>query len=454
MIYEGILQAILPNFFFIIFTVKKMKRDFSRRRFIQYLASATAVFTIIPRHVLGKGFVPPSDRITLGFIGTGKLIRELFPRFADLEDVIILAGSDVDSKKRQWFKDNVEACYAEKTGNPGYVNIDTYNYYEELLERPDIDAVVVATPDHWHAIASINAMKAGKDVYCEKPLAHRVKEGRAMVNTARKYKRVVQTGSMQRSWDDFRHACELVRNGYLGEIKKIFVNVGDPPLDCDLGEESLPDYLDWDRWIGPARMRPYHPVLSPPVEEDHWPMWRLYNEFGGGGMTDWGAHMYDIAQWALGMDDGGPVRLEPPRIQRRTRGLKYFYPNGTIMIHRNFRRGWAVRFIGTEGKLDISREFLDSKPEHIAGLTIKDTDTRLYYSDNHYADWIKAVKNRTKPVADVEIGHRTATICNIGNIAYRLNRSLSWDPVKEEFLNDEEANKLLAKEYREPYVIR
>jgi len=427
--------------------------NLSRRRFIRQTVAAAAAFTVLPRHVLGKGFISPSDRITLGFIGTGKLIREIFPRFADLEDVIILAGSDVDSKKRQWFKEHVEAYYTEMTGKSGYVNIDTYRFYEELLERQDIDGVIVATPDHWHAIASIHAMKAGKDVYCEKPLTHRVAEGRAMVETAKKYERVVQTGSMQRSFDDFRHACELVRNGYLGEIVKIFVNVGDPPIDCDLGEEPVPEYLDWDRWIGPARMRPYSPVLSPPVEEDHWPMWRRYNEFGGGGMTDWGAHMFDIAQWALGMDNSGPVKIKPPRNPKKVRGLKYYYANGVKMIHKDFNRGWAVRFIGTEGVLDVSREFIDSKPAYIAIQPIKDNEIRLYHSDNHYADWISAVKNRTKPVADVETGHRSATICNIGNIAYRLRRTLEWDPVIEKFINDEEANQLLTKDYREPYTL-
>jgi len=427
--------------------------NLSRRRFIRQTVAAAAAFTVLPRHVLGKGFISPSDRITLGFIGTGKLIREIFPRFADLEGVIILAGSDVDSKKRQWFKEHVEAYYTEMTGKSGYVNIDTYRFYEELLERQDIDGVIVATPDHWHAIASIHAMKAGKDVYCEKPLTHRVAEGRAMVETAKKYERVVQTGSMQRSFDDFRHACELVRNGYLGEIVKIFVNVGDPPIDCDLGEEPVPEYLDWDRWIGPARMRPYNPVLSPPVEEDHWPMWRRYNEFGGGGMTDWGAHMFDIAQWALGMDNSGPVKIKPPRNPKKVRGLKYYYANGVKMIHKDFNRGWAVRFIGTEGVLDVSREFIDSKPAYIAIQPIKDNEIRLYHSDNHYADWINAVKNRTKPVADVETGHRSATICNIGNIAYRLRRTLEWDPVIEKFINDEEANQLLTKDYREPYTL-
>jgi predicted dehydrogenase len=428
----------------------------SRRKFIRQSAAATAavsVFTIIPRNVLGKGFIPPSDKVNLGFIGTGKLIHELLPRFAELEDVMILAGCDVDKKKIQWFKDAVEKFYTEKTGKTDYINLAKYELYEELLERQDIDAVVVATPDHWHAIASIAAIKAGKDVYCEKPLTHRIMEGRAMVNAARKYDRVVQTGTMQRSWKDFRHACELVRNGYLGEIKQVLVSVGDPPVDCNLGGVPVPEYLNWDRWLGPAQMRPYNPVLAPPIEDEDWPNWRNYNEFGGGGMTDWGAHMFDIAQWGLGTDETGPVQILPPKKAKAKRGVKYIYANGVKMIHKNFKRGWAVRFKGTEGTLDVSREFLDSKPASIAKQELKDTDKRLYFSDNHYNNWIQSIKKRSRPVADVEIGHRTASICNLGNICYRLRRPLEWDPDIEEFKNDPEANKLLTKDYRAPYIL-
>jgi predicted dehydrogenase len=425
----------------------------SRRKFIQKTAAATAavsVFSIIPRHVLGKGFIPPSDKVNLGFIGTGMLIQGLYSSFANLPEVMILAGCDVHRKKVEWFKEAVEKFYADKTGKTDYVNLVKYELYEELLERQDIDAVVVATPDHWHALAAIAAIKAGKDVYCEKPLTHRVKEGRAMVNAARKYDRVVQTGSMQRSWKDFRHACELVRNGYLGVIKEVFVTVGGPPVDCDLGGEPVPEYLNWDRWLGPAQMRPYHPVLAPPIEDQNWPNWRKYNEFGGGGMTDWGAHMFDIAQWGLGMDESGPVQIIPPK---KRRGIKYIYANGIKILHKDFNRGYAVRFKGTKGTLDVSREFLDSKPENIAKLELKDTDTKLYYSDNHYNNWIQCIKQRSRPVADVEIGHRTASICNIGNICYRLRRPLDWDPEKEEFTNDPEANKLLTKDYRAPYIL-
>jgi predicted dehydrogenase len=176
-------------------------------------------------------------------------------------------------------------------------------------------------------------------------------------------------------------------------------------------------------------------------------------EFGGGGIADWGAHMFDIAQWGLGMDESGPVKLLPPNDPTAKRGMRFIYANGIEMFHEDFGRGWAVRFIGTEGSLDISREFLDSKPENIAGAEIKTGDKHLYYSDNHYADWIDAIKKRSRPVADVEIGHRSATVCNIANIAYQLKRPLKWDPVEEKFLKDGPANKLLTRKYRRPYTL-
>jgi len=428
----------------------------SRRSFIRDTAIATGSFVVLPSLILGsKSCAAPSDRINLGFIGTGKLVRgELFKRFAALPDVQITAGCDVDSEKLADFKQKVEKHYREELEMPDFKGIKTYEQYEELLADKSVDAVIVATPDHWHAIISIAAMKAGKDVYCEKPLTHTIVEGRAMVDAARKYERVVQTGSMQRSWDDFRHASELVLNGYLGDINKVLVNVGDPGIPCDLPGEDVPEYLNWDRWIGPAQMREYSPVLSPPVTNQEWPRWRSYLEFGGGGITDWGAHMFDIAQWGLGMDDTGPVSLTPPEDPAATRGMHYVYTNGIEMVHEDFGRGWAVRFIGTEGSLDVSRGFLESDPENIVQAVIKDTEKRTQFSDNHYADWIKAIRNRTKPVADVEIGHRTATICNLTNISYFLNRPLKWDPDTESILDDPEAGILLTKNYRQPYSLQ
>lgn len=436
--------------------MKKTKhpKSLSRRNFLLNSTLAAGAFTLVPRKVLGgKKYVSPNDKINIGFIGTGIQAKGLFERFAELPDVQVTACCDVDSQKLEQFKKKAELYYAAKTGKNMYNGLNTFEKYEELIAQPGIDAVLIFTPDHWHAIPAIAAMKAGKDIYCEKPMAHTIFEGRAMVDATRKYNRVFQTGSMQRSWWEFRHACELVRNGYLGEIKKVLVNVGDPGIACDLEGGPAPGYLNWDSWLGPAPKRSYHEILSPPAEQTHFPMWRDYSEYGGGILSDWGAHMFDVAQWGLGMDNSGPVKLIPPADRKAVRGLKFIYKNGVEMYHEDFERGWGVRFIGSEGTIDISRSFIESKPKNIVYKRLGDNDTKLYRSSNHYTDWTDAIRNRTKPICDVEIGHRTASVCNIANIAYQLGRSLDWDPEKEEFKNDPEANKLRSKEYRKPYTL-
>jgi len=432
----------------------KLKINYSSRRKFIKTSSKIAAFTLVPRFVLGgPGYSTPSDQVTIGFIGTGKQSRGLSQGFLQLEGVRIIANADVDQQKREAYAKYVNDHYAEKTENSGYKGMDSYGDYKKLINRKDIDAVIVATPDHWHALICIDAMKAGKDIYCEKPMAHTVYEGRKMVEAARQYDRVFQTGSMQRSWKDFRRACELVRNGLIGDVKTVRVNVGDPAISCDLPAEEQPAYLDWNGWLGPAQMRPYNSILSPPITFDGWPNWRKYWEYGGGGVTDWGAHMFDIAQWGLGMDDSGPVSLIPPATGGAIRGLKYEYANGVEMIHEDFGRGYAVEFIGTNGTIRVSREFLEAEPANILMADIPSDGIQLYRSDNHYRNWIDCIHSREKPVCDVEIGQRTATVCNIGNIAYKLNKPLKWDPDEEKFINDSEANQWLTKTYRKPYKV-
>lgn len=428
-----------------------MNKPLNRRQFISGAAVLTSGVFLLPKKVFGLGLKNPGEKIHLAFIGTGKQSVGLVNNFIKREDVKITAGSDVDKDKLNRFKKQVETYYAENAGNGKYSAVTTYADFRELLENKDVDAVVVATPDHWHAIQSIEAMKAGKDVFCEKPLAHTVEEGRAMADTAEKYKRVLQTGSMQRSWRDFRHACELVRNGYIGDVEKIVVSVGGPAIPCTLPSQETPAELDWEMWLGPAPERGYNEVLSPPIEHDHWPRWRDYKEFGGGTLADWGAHMFDIAQWGMGTDHTGPVEVIPPLDPDAVYGLRLLYENGIEVEHSDFGRGHAVRFIGSEGSIDVSRSFLDSKPETIVTAEIKVNETRLYHSDDHYQNWLDCIKSRKQPVAKAEIGHRTATICNIGNIAYWLRKPMKWDPVKEKFADNKEANKLLGKEYRKPW---
>ena len=418
-----------------------------RREFIGTSAAATGAFTVIPAHVLGRNAkTAPGDRVNLGYIGVGKQAMYLVGQLAKCPETMVLAACDVDTRKLESFKQAAEKLNAEKL-NGGTQTVDSYENYRELLERKDIDAVVIATPDHWHAMIAIDAARAGKDIYCEKPMALTVAEGRAMVNATRKYDRVFQTGNMQRSWRNFRHACEMVSNGYIGEVKEINVNVGGPVMACELPAEPVPDYLNWDLWVGPSLFRNYHPELAPPIEDRGWANWRAYRGFGGGQVTDWGAHMFDIGQWAMGMDQSGPVEFIPPE-KRADRGMKMKYENGVVMNHVDWGKGNAVQFIGSEGKIEVSRSFYTSDIEGLTELELKESDTPLYHSDDHYQDWIDAIKKRTRPVSDVETGHRTASLCNIVNITYSLERPLYWKPNHERFIDDDAANEMLTRPFR------
>lgn len=422
----------------------------NRRKFLEK-ASVMSAFMIVPRFVLGgKGYTAPSDLITLGFIGTGKQAGGLQGSFFDTNEVKIIAAADVYGAKLQQFAGQVNQRYALKAAQTKYAGCATYADFRDLLSRKDIDAVVIAVPDHWHSVCAILAARAGKDIYCEKPLSLTIKEGRAMVEESRKHKRVFQTGSMQRSWPEFRQAVELVRNGYIGEIKTVKVNVGPSPIPYNLPAEQIPDSLNWDFWLGPNFPQVYNHALAPGLTDDFWAKWRNYKEFGGGGMTDWGAHMFDIAQWGLDMDGSGPVMVTPP--DKDHPFLTYQYANGITMTHEP-EGNQGLTFVGTEGNIHVVRGKLETTPESLKDKIIGPNEKQVYLSTDHYKDFLQAIRNRTKPVADVEIGHRTATVCNIGNIAYQLKRPLHWNPYKEEFKNDEEANRLRSREMRKEWVV-
>ncbi|MGB7394996.1 MAG: Gfo/Idh/MocA family oxidoreductase [Pricia sp.] len=421
----------------------------SRRSFVRNSLLGIGAISIIPRHVLGQGFTAPSDKINLGYIGLGKQGGILSNRFIGNTEAQIVAGSDVFKSKRSAFEELVSGFYAEKRGQADYKGIKTYLNYQKILDRKDIDAVVVATPDHWHAIQSIDAMNAGKDVYCEKPLTNTVAEGRAIVDAVEKNKSVFQTGSMQRSWDRFKKAQEIVSSGKLGEISKVLVNVGDPAVDYNLTAEPMPKGLDWNLWCGPAPLLNYNKIIAPPIV-DKYPDWRDYKETGGGILADWGAHMFDIAQWCLGMDNTGPVKFIPPEDPKAVRGLRMFYENGIEMVHEDFGRGWACRFIGSEGILDVSRSFLESLPLNIIyEEPIENPSEMFKEQNNHYQNWLTAIRSRGDTICPAEVGHRSATVCNVGNIAYWLGEPLNWNPVKEQFEDNADANALLNQTKRD-----
>ena len=431
----------------------------SRRDFIKTTATALAGFIIVPRFVLGGKkpdgslYTAPSDIISLGFIGCGKQGRILSNYFLNTQEIRIAALSEVYQAKAKLFQEGVKRNYEKNTGLGAYTEFPIYNDFRELLANKEVDAVVIASPDHWHAVMAVKAAEAGKDIYCEKPLSLTIKEGRAMVDATRKYKRVFQTGSMQRSWDEFRQAVELIRNGYLGEIKSIKVNVGEPPVPYNLPEQPIPAGLDWKAWLGPNEYSVFNEILAPPISQDIYPRWRNYKEFGGGLVSDWGAHMFDIAQWALNMDNSGPTEIYAPD-GKEYEHLTLKYENGITLTHEKWEWNNAVEFTGSEGVLRVGRGKLETTPSNIKDIKIGDDQKRVYKSTNHYKDFLQAIRNRTKPICDVEVGHRTSSLCNLANIGYALNKPLVWNPKIEKFKGDLEANKLLGRKLNGEWKIK
>ena len=429
----------------------RIKSGVTRRQFLTRVAGTAVGVVGIPYIVnssaLGQGgSTAASERITLGFIGCGKQGTYLLRSFLNSHGTQVVAVCDVDKLKLDRAKGVTEDHYAGRNGG-SYKGCAAYGDFREVLARKDIDAVVIATPDHWHAIGVIESAKAGKDIYCEKPLSQTISEAREMVNAVRRYDRVFQTGSMQRSDWHFRLGCELVRNGYIGDLQHVTVSIGGPPDDKPLPAEPVPDYLDWDRWLGPVLWRPYNGDLAPHISQDVFPNWRYHSEFGGGGMTDWGAHHFDIAQWGMGMDESGPVEIIPPD-GKDYKVLTYKYASGVTMT-RDSANG--VLFTGTKGTVETNRGYLKTSPEALKDVQIKPDQIHLYESNNHYVDWLDAVRQRTKPICDIETGCRSVTVCHLGNIAYKLKRPLKWDPRKEVFVGDDEANRLLLSPYRSPW---
>ena len=424
---------------------------------------AAALPTIIPASALGSGPLPaPSDRITMGFIGMGSMGMGNLNGFIQKEDVQVVAVCDVNRegdnyagsgmRGREPARQFVEQTYAERTASGIYKGCDAYAFFWQVLERDDIDAVCLALPDHWHAYMAVAAAEAGKDMYSEKPLARTIYEGRQMVHAVRRHNRVFQTGSQQRSDARFRHACELARNGYLGEIQKVYARVGGISKPCPLGEEQVPDGFLYEMWLGNAPPAPYHPERVSGKYNTETGTWRAWREYSAGHVSDWGAHNFDIAQWGLGMDGTGPVKIMAAA-EADENELTLYYPSGIPVIKKEGPHEGMVQFIGTEGWVGVSRGDIWASDERLLTLEMKPSDTHLYKSDDHRRDFLNCVKTRQRPICDVEIGHSSLTACLLSEIAMRLGRSLTWDPQKEDFVGDEEASRLLTREMRGPWIV-
>ncbi|MCG3195787.1 MAG: Gfo/Idh/MocA family oxidoreductase [Candidatus Omnitrophica bacterium] len=415
----------------------------TRRDFLKTAARASVAPMIVSAATLGRGgAVAANDRIGIGFIAFGDRVKGgLFPDFKQHPVCHFVAAADVDSAHRYNF---IKAVGEERP---------TYNDYRELLERKDIDAVVIATPDHWHARAIIESANAGKDIYCEKPMTLTIEEGKRCVAAVRNNRRVFQTGSQQRSDSRFRKACELVRNGYIGKVELIETFIGGGPTGGTDVDIDPPPGLDWDRWLGQAPVVPYRKTRC--HYEFRW--WYAYS---GGKMTDWGAHHNDIAQWGNGTDYSGPISAEGEATFPEPGGydtaltfkIRYEYKDAAPVICNSEGRNGVI-FTGSEGKVFVSRSEIETTPTELANIEFKDSDLRLYKSDNHQLNFLECVKTREDPICHVEVGHRSVTVCHLGNIAIRLGRKIQWDPEKEEIVGDPEAHDWMTRPQRHPYEV-
>jgi predicted dehydrogenase len=408
----------------------------SRREFLQRAAAAStalAVPTFIAARVLGReGAVPPSEQILIGVIGVGGRARQLIDQIPEGGRVVALSD-----------------CYLQRATDAAKernANWAVYQNYHEMMDRENLDAALVATPDHARTLPCIHAVQAGLDVYAEKPLTAYLREGRVLVDAVRKHNRVFQVGTQQRSMEINRFCCEYVRDGKIGKIREVSgVNYPGPRIIEGLSEEPIPATDDWNAWCGPAELRPFNNHL-----QFGWMQWRDYS---GGEMTNWGAHGVDQIQWALGKDDTGPTELWPESPGPNGK-VSIRYADGTLV---KFERdgapmGGAV-FIGSDCKMEINRNRFATNPADFVKNAPNPTVQDKWEGDGwiarpHIQNWLDCIKTREQPVADVEIGHRSISVCHLLNIAREAGRKLQWDPNAEQFVNDAEANKLLDRPRR------
>jgi predicted dehydrogenase len=429
----------------------------TRRRFLRQstvlAVSGTTVPYLIPSGVLAaEGQPGANDRIGVGYIGCGRRGNQLMGLPPEGR---IVAAADVD-------RNRAEAVATKR-------NCRAYSDYRKMLEASDVDAVVVATPDHWHVLPSIHACQAGKDIYLEKPLSLTIREGRVLVNAVRKYGRVLQTGSQRRSMAGHRYGCELVRNGVAGKIHTVAILNYPSPWECGFPGQPIPEGLDWDTWCGMTDPVPFHPDIY--IQRSK-PGWISFRPWSGGEMTGTGAHGFDQIQWALDMDHTGPVeiwceggKIEPlvytepesgsrgNSLMSKGRNVTMRYANGVTIQLTDNGPAAGGEFIGDKGKIRIGNNTVDSNPEDLAKVPADSLCFRLPVSDNHMQNWFDSIKSRRPPIADVEIGHRSAILCHLGNIVRWVGRKLQWDPEKELFPGDDEANRYLDRPRRKGYEL-
>jgi len=413
-----------------------MGKHLSRRGFLQGTAAVMAAPFILPARARGA-----NSRVNVGIIGVGRRAGQL----TELpEDAPIVAIADVHrGRLEEWTKPRERRDWR------------TFQDYREMLAQSDIDAVIIATPDHWHALNAIHAMEAGKDVYCEKPMTLTVREGRLMADCAKEHGRICQTGSQQRSMTPNQEGARLVQEGAIGTVETVHTDNFPSPWECDLPAQETPEGLDWDMWCGPTEPRPYHlDLYLPRAEGRRYPDgrpygWISYRPYSGGEMTGWGTHGLDVIQWALGMDDSGPVEVWPED-EGLTAPVTFRYANGVTVHCDGEGPAGGGLFVGDEGRIRIDRGQYQLRQQ---GGRSHDTGRSSENTQGHLAHWIDCIRSRERPNTDVEVGHRTTTMCHLGNIARWTGRRLQWDPAAERFVDDADANTHLTRAMRAPWAL-
>jgi predicted dehydrogenase len=457
----------------------------SRRNFLLQTAKASAgaialsnAPMIVPASVFGKN--APSNRINIGAIGLGRISRTHdMPGVWKYDKAQLLAVCDLDSKRLKEGKQLVEEYYSKKNGKP-FNGIKTYEHFEELIDDKDIDAVIISTPDHWHVIPAVRAVRAGKDVYMQKPASLTIEEGRILSNEVHKSGRILQIGSQQRSMLQFKKACELVRNGRIGKVHTVYVGlpIDDPKESTVEKEMPVPPNLNYDKWLGATPEVFYTEKRVHPQEGYGRPGWLRCGQFGAGMITGWGVHHFDIVNWGLGTEFTGPVEVSGKAQYPGTGKLwnvhgpyktEFIYDNGVKVIASNeFPNG--VKFVGSEGWIFVTRgnyavtasdpvakgannKALDASNPKILESKIGEKEIHLYESSDHHGNWLDCVISREQPITPIEVGHRSCSVCLVNHISMKLSRKLYWDPVNERFKNDDEANRMLSQPQRFPYML-
>ncbi|MCX8038323.1 MAG: Gfo/Idh/MocA family oxidoreductase [Candidatus Sumerlaeia bacterium] len=471
----------------------------SRRQFIHRSGSAAAALAAVPAIIPARargagGSVAPANRITVGLIGRGCMGRGHLNRLLNDPDFEVLAVCDVDRTRCEEGKALVEKKYGAERPTGTYRGCAAYNDYREMLARDDLDAVVIATPDHWHAVQAMDAARAGKDIYCEKPVTLTIGEGRRLVEVVRRYDRVFQTGMQRHSNPVNQKVIEFIRKGGLGKIKAVFthstllgaylggarfkpyrqgplelekLSLQMSALDIPMPAEPVPEGLDWDLWVGPAAPRPYNPCYHNNDPSTGVVPWNFCIDFGHGGLSNNAVHSFDIIQAALDVEAGGPVEILHPA-DSAFPTLTYRYANGTLLhiLHtyqalplyapiagkKQIAGMFGALFVGERGWIEaFAGTRLECQPKEVAGELGLGTPEVSEGMHNHYEDWIEAIRARRRPRCDVEYGHRAASVGHLGDIAFWVGRSLKWDPAKETFVGNEAANRYLMRTPRAPW---